>query len=98
MKKILSTQCQNCLMTGDRIVSPEAAGQILKSCLEDGTYFICHRASMGDLGPHNTETMCKGFYDQYPQLYKLLADLKLITWIELKNDKKLPSWKETNHK
>jgi len=97
MKKVCSKQCQNCLVTADRIVSPEAAGEILKQCLEDDSFFVCHRATMGDLGEGNDQVMCKGFYDLTDR-YQILERVGLIKWIDHPDDKKLPTWKELNIK
>lgn len=64
--------------------------------MEQRSFFVCHRSTMGHLGRYNTEVMCKGFYDTYPHLYQVLDQIGLISWIDLPKGEKLPTWKEMN--
>lgn len=48
--------CNECLFSKDRIVSDSAKEHILAGCYRDGSYFICHKATLA-----GRAVICHGF-------------------------------------
>lgn len=90
--KVFSTQCKNCLLSHDRIVSAKRAKEIIQSCAQDQTHFVCHKSSM-----EGGNTCCKAFFDNFGHLAKniqLAKWLDVIEWIPQEDSEKLPTYKE----
>lgn len=90
--KVFSTQCKNCLLTPDRIVSAKRAKEIIQSCAKDQTHFVCHKSSM-----EGGNTCCKGFFDAFGHLSKNISLAKwlgVIHWEEQEDSPKLPTYKQ----
>lgn len=99
--KVFKTSCKNCLLSKDRIVSPKRAKELIQDTIKEGTYFICHKASMND-----EEICCKGFYDKFGdksqqiQVMKRLDNLtegRFIEMVEQPDCERLPSFNEMNN-
>lgn len=58
--KLASRRCDECLFSGDRLVSNRRASRIIRSCVADDVHFVCHKGSFVGQNLH-----CRGFYDQY---------------------------------
>lgn len=43
---IAEAPCNECLLSTNRLVSERRKRQILKECYENGSYFICHKATL----------------------------------------------------
>lgn len=85
--KVFSSCCKNCLLSKDRIVSPERAKEIIEGCKEDQNYFICHKASMND-----EEIVCSKFYMKfggYSQTIRIAERLNMIVFVDQTDSKKL---------
>lgn len=94
MLKVYKTCCQNCLLSPDRIVSPESAKRKIAECKEAQAYFICHTASM-----EGEDIVCKAFYDKLGHVSKLIQFAKWIgsvEFVERTESKKLPTYREMN--
>lgn len=65
--QVCRDQCNECLFGPNKIVTNARKQQILKDCLANQEYFICHvaspEASLVEEGEHVDGVMCKGFYD-----------------------------------
>lgn len=99
--KVYKEPCKNCLLSPDRIVSPERAKDIIQSCAKSESHFICHKASI-----NGKEICCKNFFDKFGHVSKSIRmanALDLVEFIEMEDSKKLISYKEqcqkkkTNH-
>lgn len=53
--KVFNHSCQNCLLSKDRIVSPERAKEIIGECKKKQKHFICHKSD---------DIVCRTFYDK----------------------------------
>jgi len=94
--KVFKTQCQNCLLSKDRIVPPKRAKAIIQSCAQDQTHFVCHKSSMA-----GGNTCCKAFFDNFGDVAKNIRMAKwldAVEWVEQTDTKKLPTWTEINKK
>jgi hypothetical protein len=92
--KVFKECCKNCLLSEDRIVSPKRAKQIIKDCVENQTYFICHKATM-----NNEEVVCKRFFDEMgykSQMVQIAQRLNALEFVDQPDVKKLPTFKEIN--
>lgn len=66
--KVYKKQCENCLLTNKRIVSPNRAVQVESDCLKNDTYFVCHKS----MGAETGDVCCKSFFDKYKDVVSLL--------------------------
>lgn len=75
---VCEKMCPECLFTPAKIVDDARKQQIIESCQEDGTYFVCHKGSLTG----NDQLCCKGFYDQVQtritELAKSLGVVKFV--------------------
>lgn len=67
MLQVFETCCKNCLLTENRIVSPERAVAIVSGAVEKGTYFNCHVASI-----QGKDIVCRRFFDEYRYVSQIL--------------------------
>lgn len=66
---VTEKQCDQCLMSKDKIVSSERRNEILQQCRESDTHFICHKHTIAD---ENSNVCCRGFYDSNPMATNLM--------------------------
>ena len=89
---IMAERCDQCLFSPNAIVSPERRADIIAKCKRDGSYFICHKASIA-----GRQVYCRGFYDAFPlssAMSRLAKFLKLERFVE---EKDLTTHKENLH-
>jgi hypothetical protein len=82
MLKIQRKQCNQCLFSGRRIVSPARKREVVEECLKYETFFTCHKGSIAGVN-----ACCKGYWDRYHesfQLGQLAARLGWIEWVDIK--------------
>lgn len=86
--EVCEKRCANCLISKNRIVSPERAEEIISECIETQNFFICH----------NSETVCcRGFYDKYghySQLVRIAQRLNAVRFVEVKETAKFMPYKD----
>ena len=95
--KVYKTQCKNCLLSPDSIVSPARRKEIIKKCTTEQTFFVCHKSSIQG----NEDVCCKTFYDRlgyYSQMIRIAQRLGVIQDIEQEESEKLPTWAEMQNK
>ncbi len=88
--KVFNKSCQNCLLSKDRIVSPERAKEIIEECKKKQKHFICHKSD---------DIVCRTFYDRlghYSQVIRIAERLNMIQFVEHTDNKKLKSYSEIN--
>lgn len=94
MLKVYKDQCKNCLLSKNRIVSPQRAKEVVEECMSNQSFFICHKSSM-----KKGDTMCKKFYDSFgdqSQLVRVAKRLGVIEFVEQGDSEKLPTYLEMN--
>lgn len=94
MLKVYKTCCKNCLLSPDRIVSPQRAKEIIEGCKKKQTHFICHKASIG-----GEEVLCKKFYDRFghvSQMVRIAERLNMVQFVEQTDTEKLTPYKTYN--
>lgn len=82
--KVYDKQCSQCLFSKNRIVAKRRAAEIIKGCVKDQSYFICHKASI-----EGKDIMCRGYYDKlghYSQSLKIAERLNIVQFIKQKED------------
>jgi len=92
--KVYKTPCKNCLLSKDAIVSPQRRGDLLNEIRQNGSYFVCHVASM-----KGEDVCCRRFYDQLgheSQLVRIAQRLKIIEEVEQPESDRLTPWNELN--
>lgn len=57
--KVYKTPCKNCLLSKDRIVSPQRAKELIEESIAADSYFICHKSSM-----NGGEVCCNRYYHE----------------------------------
>lgn len=87
MLKVYKKPCKNCLFSDDRIVSQERAKDIIEGCLQEDTYFICHKASMsGD------DVCCNRFFAKHKKdvaYLRISAGFGWVQEVDFKDNEKL---------
>jgi hypothetical protein len=80
--KVCAKRCAECLFSDARIVTPEAAAEIVAEVARTGAHFICHKAGGADV-------MCRGHYDKAaagelpaPGLLKMCARTGLVRFVD----------------
>jgi len=94
--KVYKECCSNCLLSKDKIVSGSRAKEIISKCIQEQSFFICHKASI-----NNEQVCCKSFYDNfgdYSQLVRIAQRLNCIEFIDLPNNEKLIPYSEQKNK
>jgi len=100
MLKVFKECCKNCLLSKDRIVSSKRAKEIIQSCVENQTHFICHKATM-DEERNGSEIVCKNFYDTLghrSQMVRIAHRLNMVEFINQTDSEKLPTHTEMSKK
>ena len=90
--RVYSSSCKNCLLTKNRLVSPQRAKDILSGCKENQTHFICHKATMED-----EEIVCSTFYTklgEHSQMVRIAKRLNMIEFVEQPDSEQLPTYNE----
>lgn len=77
MTQVCEHKCNQCLFTKNRIVDKSRVKEILDECLETGSFFVCHKATI-----KNTEVVCKGFYDKYGSVNGFLRVCQRQGWLK----------------
>ncbi len=76
--KVMSRNCDECLMTENRIVPGERAARIIAETRRKDCHFICHKATIAGL-----DIACHGHTERFvPQLYRIAGHLGLIERID----------------
>lgn len=86
--KVFNKSCQNCLLSKDRIVSPERAKEIIEECKNKQKHFICHKSD---------DVVCRTFYDKlghYSQGIRVAERLNMLKFVEYTDNKKLKPYSE----
>ncbi len=92
MITVYNQPCKNCLLSPDRIVSPERAKDILNQCAKEQTHFVCHKASM-----NGENICCHRFYKELghkSELIRIAERLNVVVFKDQEDSERLPSWKE----
>lgn len=83
---VMAEQCDECLFSPDRIVSPKRMRDILHDTLRADTHFICHRATLA--GDKNV--CCRGFFDTYKYASLELRLARMLQIVEFVTEDDLP--------
>ena len=92
--KVYKRPCKNCLLTKNRIVSPERASEIIQTCVKEQTHFICHK---GTTGEGEEGVCCKKFYDDLghvSQTARIAERLNMIEMVDQPDTERLTTWEE----
>lgn len=92
MIKVYKTQCQNCLLSKDAIVSPDRRKELVRGCLKEQTFFVCHKSTM-----EGESVCCRKFYDEYRdrvQVLQVSSRLGFVEEVDQPNNERLPSYTE----
>lgn len=75
--KVCEKPCDQCLFSDKKIVTDERKDEILNTCSQDETHFICHKGSI--IGQ---DIVCNGFYRKlttpYLELMKQLGRIEFV--------------------
>lgn len=93
--EVYESNCNNCLLSKDSIVSPDRRKEIISSCLSEDSHFICHKSSI-----NGGNVCCKSFYDKLGHrinLIRIAGRLGVIKFVPLKDNEKLTPYRETKN-
>lgn len=94
--QVYEKPCKNCLFTGDRVISPKRAGEMIKSCLENDQFFVCHCSSM-----QGGDVCCRKFFDTQGDkisVIRMAKGFEMVDFIPLPKSEKLPTYKQMDEK
>ncbi len=76
--KVAARRCDECLFSGNKIVTDARRDQLLTGLRKNDKYFICHKATArGDAA------VCRGFYDKEPNRACVVARrLNLVAFVD----------------
>ncbi|AUR81211.1 hypothetical protein Ares1_0087 [Vibrio phage Ares1] len=79
MMQVSKRCCGQCLFTPKKIVSDARKKDILKTCEQDDTHFICHKATI-----KKQNVVCRGFFEnQSTNALRVAERLGLIEFVEV---------------
>lgn len=84
--------CKNCLFSKDAIVGPARVKELIKECVDKGTFFTCHVSSMSS---DNDNICCRRFYDQIGEksnIIRIAKRLGIVEEVPLPETNKLNSY------
>ena len=87
--KVYKDCCKNCLLSDDAIVSAKRRKEIIQTCFQEQTHFICHKASM-----RGEDVCCKNFYDKLghtSKMVRIAQRLNDVQFLEQPKSEKLPT-------
>lgn len=93
--KVFKECCKNCLLSKDRIVSPQRAKEIIQNCKSKQIHFICHKASI-----EGKDIVCNAFYNQFggfSQLVRIMERIGGIEFVEQTNTEKLTPYNQQTY-
>lgn len=67
--KVAHKRCDECLLSSAKIVDDDRRDQLLEGCRKDGTYFLCHKATL-----RNDAVVCRGFHETQGNIACRAAD------------------------
>ena len=83
MFKVMNAKCSECLFSKHKIVSDERRLEILKTCSENDSHFICHKASIV-----GEAICCRGFYNaKSSNLIRISGRLNMIEFVPVPDQK-----------
>lgn len=75
---VCEKQCDQCLLSPNRVVRKERVADVLKNCRKKDSHFICHKATIA-----GHEVVCRGFYDsQTSQMIRIAQRLNAIEFVD----------------
>lgn len=81
---IQKAKCDQCLFTKNMVVKNNTRRtEIIKSALNNDTYFICHKSSIAS----NGDVCCRGFWDKFKNdfnLGRIAQRLNFVNEVEVK--------------
>lgn len=79
--RVCDKQCDQCLFGKNKIVSEGRKKEIVVTCLERGSHFICHKSTQ--VGDDNADgIVCRGWYENYGKDSKMILFAKYFDLIE----------------
>lgn len=92
--RVMSERCAECLFTKGRIVSPKRMAEVVAQCRENGSHFICHKATMED----NQNVWCHGWWElEYDEIAALLQEHGLVEFVTEQDVKDAPAHQRRYH-
>lgn len=78
---VCEKRCNQCLFSSAKIVGDERKKDLLTSCTNSGSYFICHKSKPG------RPVVCRGFFDEANnQACRVAARLRLVKFVKPDGD------------
>jgi len=77
MLEVKEKQCDQCLLSPNRIVSAQRMKQLIKSCNRSDSHFQCHKGTI-----EGKDIVCRGFYDNFStNLIRAMGRLNAIKFV-----------------
>ena len=88
--KVCKERCNECLFSPDKIVGQRRKNEIIRACLDNDQFFVCHKHSVSDSEGNSIgeQVCCRGWYDSYgmeTNIVRIAARLHAIEEVEEPN-------------
>lgn len=78
--KVMDKPCNQCLFTENKIVSDKRQIDIIQGCVQNGTHFECHKATIA-----GTNHVCRNYYDKRGQHSQMIRIAERMGAVEFSN-------------
>lgn len=77
--KVMSSQCDQCLLSANKIVSDARRNEIVREARASDSYFVCHKATQA-----RKTVVCRGYFDAYGggQMGRIAERLGCLEFVE----------------
>lgn len=84
MIEVQKSKCNQCLFTKNKIVSNARKKDIIETCINNRTHFICHKDQLS--GDGRDELVCRGYYDKlghHSQMIRICERINMIKFVTI---------------
>jgi len=82
--RVCKKRCDQCLFSSAKIVDDERKRDVLRTCAEKDSHFVCHKFSIAE--GMGSNICCRGFYDADPaatNLMRIAGRLGVVEFVDL---------------
>lgn len=81
--RVAKKRCDQCLFSNAKIVDDERKADVLRTCAEQDSHFICHKFTIAE--GRDSQVCCRAFYDSNPaatNLMRIAGRLNAIEFVD----------------
>lgn len=78
--RVANKRCDQCLFSSAKIVDDERKEDVLKTCEETDTHFVCHKFTIAD--GEESSVCCRAFFDRDREASTFMQIATRLGWVE----------------